>query len=274
MNVKGLALLAAAAVAVGSAKSPERSANVSTAVLPEANSTSINELYRLIQDNPELQNLLRGQKGDKGDTGATGASGSHGQNGESVQNYGGSLIRGGALETGTLDGWSGTAVALASETFQGMPVIQGTTGNNSSYVYVQTDKLYKAEYYVKGSGNHSLFATIFDRSNVTAPKTNSSFGSYFKFSVAMNPTFTKTVGYIGGVGVNNMHLSDNTVKMKVSFLGHGSVLVSIAKLIVKEVPLGEPVPYNLPYLPTNQVVYDPTTGELGMYNGTAVVWTT
>lgn len=206
-------------------------------------------------------------------TGGRGAAGTHGASGDSAQNYGASLIKNGALEDNNLGRWTGTGLAIGADN-EGMPTLEGTAGNNTSYIWLRTDKLYKAEYLIKGTGNHSMLVNLYKRDNSAAPKTDNSAGAYFKFNSAMPANFTKVIGYIGGVGTNNINLSANTVKAKVSFIGHNGALISLSKLVVTEVSLGEPVPYNLPYLPTFQTVYDPTTGKLGMFNGTAVVWTT
>lgn len=209
-------------------------------------------------------------------TGERGAAGSHGASGDSVQNYGLSLIKNGALEevgATPTPRWTGTGLAVAADLFEGMKVLEASAANNTSYIWIRTDRLYKAEYFVKGaSGNHSCLLNLYKADNTAAPKTDASSGAYFKFNSALPTNFTKTVGYIGGVGTNNMNVSAGTVKAKLSFLGHGGAVMSVAKLVVTEVSLGEPVPYNLAYLPTWQTVYDPTTGDIGVYNGTAVVW--
>lgn len=205
-------------------------------------------------------------------TGERGAAGSHGASGDTVQNYGLSLLKNGALEEGAPNRWTGSGLAIATDEFEGMKVLEATTGNNTSYIWLRSDRLYKVEYFVKGTGNHSVFVNLYKRDNTAAPKTDASTGAYFKFSAAMPSGLTKTIGYIGGVGTNAMNISSTAVKAKLSFLGHGSVVVSIAKLVLTEVGLGESVPYNLPFLPAGQHVHDPTTFAQGIYNGTAVVW--
>lgn len=273
--ILGLGIIAGGAIlAANMSKDPAETTPKTTNALGfNADEETLEEaIKRVIKGDKDLIKLLKGDTGLTGAPGLPGAPGSHGVNGDSVQNYGGSLIKNGALELSTLQSWSGTNIAIATDKFEGMPVLQGSNCNNSSFIYLRTDRLYEADFYVKGSGNLSIFVTNYDLANVGAPKTDSNLGAYFKYSMAMPANFTKTVGYIGGVGTNLANVSGTTVKAKVSFLGHGGVLVSIAKLVVREVDLGKPVPYNLPWLPSGQTVYDPTTSKLGLYNGTTVVW--
>lgn len=220
-------------------------------------------------NNIELRTLLRGNdgaKGDKGDTGETGLAGSQ------IQNYGGSLVKNGALELGTLEGWTGATLGDANNLLAGSVKTTTTAISQNSFIPV-LDRLYSVEYYVKNEGvvtagggvafeARNLAGNIIDISKRVYPV-----GGWVNSN---SENFVKKKLFFGGYGTANHNIKDSTSTISPLVFKNEGVSISVNALIIKMVDLGEPVPHNLPFLPVNQTVLNATTGKVGIYNGTTV----
>lgn len=209
--------------------------------------------------------------------GEKGATGTAGSNASEIVRYGGSLVKNSALELLTLEGWFNGVLGAVNE---GLPTLEITsTGSfiaatNTNVVYLDNRRLYKATLFAKTTGNNStIYLQRLDKDG-TAILHSSDGGIYPLNGLYFNDTtFQKKTFYFGGIGSTlNTHIGLNTVKTKIAVGTGVTGTTTISKLIFEEVSLAEPVPYNLSYLPAGQMVIDPTTSEVGYYNGTAVVW--
>lgn len=273
-NAGKLALLGALGLAVAGTSTKNRSANVPALAAPTNTAPTIdaNTLYDLFISNPDLQKLLKGQKGDKGDTGA---QGNQGDTGNYNLNFGGSLIVNSAGELGNVSNW-GAGVALA-EVFEGMQSLAFThaaAGNilNTTVANIDNRRLYKLTCFAKTTAsNAQFFLQRLDQSGNIIIQASSNFISPTG-AVFNNAEFAQKTLYFGGISNNATSFGLAAAKTKLSCYAYSAGVTTVNKLKLTLVDLGEPVPYNLPYLPTGQMVVDNTTGEVGFYNGTSVVW--
>lgn len=239
-------------------------------------SALVNAVIEAIKNSPSLRQQLKGEKGSAGAAGATGAVGPAGAAGSSIQNFAGSLITNGALELGTLSNWpAGTSIG---ELYEGMPTLvctydQSKHMNNSSECDIDNRRLYKLTCSAKGTAIYRFFLRRLDKDHADIIQNAIQYIYALGAPSFSNTSFEQKVVYFGGTDTSlTTSIGINTVRAKVSILANSAGVVTISKLKLQMVPLGEPVPYNLAYLPENQVVYEPTTGKLGRFNGTAVVW--
>src|SRR6218665_2629433 len=240
-------------------------------------------VIKAIQLNPDLLALVRGPQGPTGATGAAGAVGSAGEG----RNYSGGLFAS-ALENNTLDCFTAiTGLTLnTTDVANGLPSVQivtlgsyGVAATSVKKAYIDPTKLYKVSYFVKclvgTSGSVSIRLKCYDKAGAVTVKATGDPNSAYQNFTASN-TFTQKTSYYGGIGAASTDAKKfhgDTVKAELQVLSNDlNKTMAFSKIIVEEVRLGDPVPYNLPYLPQWQMVYDPTTGDVGIYNGTAVVW--
>lgn len=224
-----------------------------------------------IKADKELQRLLTGPTGSVGATGATGATGETGLSGNQMQNYGGSLLVNGALEFGNTTNFSSGVIEGFLNDF---PVLK-LSNNNTTHdqkILVEKDCLYKISFYAEtqgGTGSSGVFINCFDRNDVFLPKP---MVNLFPTNNTFSGIFSKKTCFFGGV---NDSISScfpvNTVFAQVLFgksSEHSNLYVN--SFILTKVPIGEPVPHNLPFLPLNQTVLNNTTGKVGIFNGSTV----
>ncbi len=159
--------------------------------------------------------------------------------GSTEQNYGGSLIKNGALELDTKQYWTGGD--LIQNKFNGLKSIHANTNwATSSHFYVDNRCLYVADYYIDTSNliNTSLGFYIYDINGLPVNNTNGyNTVSPTFFGSVQNGSFTRCLAYFGGFGNTSFSLPLVAKKMNV-FLVNNSKLNS---LIVREVSLGEPL---------------------------------
>ncbi|WP_337045447.1 hypothetical protein [Emticicia sp. 17c] len=235
-------------------------------------------IKKVIKGDRDLQRLLKGDIGTPGAKGDTGATGPAGAAGATLQNFGSSLLVNGAGELGTNSNWGGTGTILGDE-YEGRDSVI-LTYDTSKHIYnttvfdIDPRRIYKVTGFAKTTANAFTFYMMrLNKNNENLIQGGSNF-VYPMFSPNFNNvTFEEKTVYFGGIGSTNTSFGLSAAKSKLSVYTTGAAVVTVNKLRLNLVPLSEPVPYNLPYLPKNQVVYDPTTYALGMYNGTAVVWT-
>ena len=215
---------------------------------------------------------FKGLKGDKGDAGSAGISG------DMIQNYGGSLVKNGALELGTLEGWTG---AIMGDGFNQLAssVKTSDSAECSSKFQVVLDQVYKIEYYVKNEGAGLTVESGgvgLDSFDSNGNKLNGSQRIFphglSNWSISNSTTFVKKVLYFGGLGTSGMNFSSNPKFVSPFVFKIKGPFISVNGLIINKLSLGEAVPYTLPYLPTGQTVFDPATNKVGRFNGTDVNW--
>lgn len=219
-------------------------------------SLTINDLKQAILGDPVLKSALTGPAG---------------LNGELIQNYGGSLFSNLSAEFNTTVGWVGAT--LSEEKIEGVSSISGLNFGLTKRQYIRTDRLYKLQLHVKGSGNFSaFFFETKDQNGGFVVRTNGTSGIYFISNLTLNNSFQKLTKYVGGIGEGSTNFPQNSFTTKIGFACGSTCYV--AKTTLKEVDLGEPVPFNLPFLPDGQMVFDPTDGSVGRYDGTTIHWFT
>lgn len=221
-------------------------------------------------NNIELRTLLRGsdgQKGEKGDKGDTGLAG------DMIQNYGGSLVKNGALELGTLEGWTGATLGDGLNLLNGSVKTVGSAYCQSSFIPV-LDRLYSVEYYVKneGEGITNGGGVAFDGRlpDGTLADVSKRIYPIGGWATSNFQNFTKRKLYFGGYGIESYNTKAGVAKISPIVYKNQGVSISVNALIVKVVDLGEVVPHNLPFLPLNQTVVNNVTGKVGIFNGTTV----
>lgn len=170
------------------------------------------------------------------------------------QNFGGSLITN--LEKELL---KNSNVSIAGEN-QFLPTVLKLEGiSNVSDLLLQPNpqRLYKCSFFILTNAvipNTYIGFRVFN---------NDSFLGYS--CISSNIPICSELTYIERFVSNNVHKGNFS-----SFFIDTPNNVLLNSFCFTEVSLGEPVPDNLPYLPTGQMVYDTTTGEVGRYNGTTV----
>lgn len=194
-----------------------------------------------------------------------------------AQNFGQSLVVNGAGEIGALSGW----INAKTETYEdGKRVIEALTMDLATYVaskfLVNKNRLYSIEMRAILPVNANFFFQTFDINGIGANNgltTGAYSWCYPNFSPTLDGSQYKNyTGYFGAVGNSQTSFGANVSMARMVFISTVAVPIKISAMVVKEVPLGTPVPYNLPCLPKGQMVVDPTTSEIGYFNGTSIVW--
>jgi hypothetical protein len=185
--------------------------------------------------------------------------------GDQVQNFGGSLLQNGALETGTTQGWSRGEL---NDQIEGLNILRIpqidsaslTTTNLSKRVYVRHDRLYKFEATFK-----LLIGTISFRFNLKDilgdPENNGRQVTPYSYSSGnglgySNTDFEKKEIYFGGRGNNEFCFGLNVSSIQLSILHQFNAGVELYGLVLTEVQNSTSVPSNLPWLPDGQAVFD------------------
>jgi hypothetical protein len=190
------------------------------------------------------------------------------------QNFGGSLLTNAALEKN--DYLAFTESILVSEINEGYHSFSVASPNQAvskDKINIRKDRLYTIELLYKSTANGSGYNFSVRKFS----KLDASLGFTYLQAVGSNVTTTSTFlkykGIFGGINETDgtSGLAALTAYVK-PYIVPTSGLLTINQFVIREISLGEPVPSNFPYLPKGQMVYDTTTWEVGIYNGTAVVW--
>lgn len=187
------------------------------------------------------------------------------------EHLGRSIIGDSALVSGALDAYAGTPEL--GEDFEGLKCLQV---NTASYVYsayfpINPRKLYTCEFVGKTTGSAIFCLVKYDKTKTALFNSGDSW-LYVPNNTISNTAFEeKKIIFSATTGTSVNQHNSNCVFAKLAIYGTSGV-AQLSKLILREIPLGEPVAYNLPYLPKGQTVYDPTTSKLGYYNGSTIVW--
>lgn len=238
---------------------------------------TVDQVLEALKNSSTLRNLLKGEKGNTGSTGLQGPTGAAGLDGNS-KSYGGSLAANSAMELGNLEGW--TSMAVLGDLVEGLNTLTITSAGtfvpaaNSNRFFLDSRRLYRLSCNAKSTGNsYYLFLRRYDKDNNLLSHAGDA-GIYpLNISTMNNTSFQNRTLYFGGVSTSvNTSIGVNTVKGAIVVSTSIAGTVTVSKMIVEQVPLGEPLPYNLSWLPTGQTVVDPTTSKLGYYNGTTIVW--
>lgn len=283
MKNKGLLALAglgAVAYLAANSTTPEQKADLAALGFTGAGNLTAEDVVRAIRGDSSLRAMLKGEPGAAGAAGTPGAQGEPGVAGEQIKAFGGSLVKNSALELNTTDGWTPATggTITATDVFEGALVLNSTfiaAGGavNSNKFYIDNRRLLKATFRgMSGGTTYRILLRRFNRLNTTIMH-SSDINIYGLGNPGFNNTAMeqKTV-FFGGIGTNTTSIGLNTMQGMLIVYSDAAGTVQVSHLAVTQVSLGEAVPYNLAYLPDGQTVYEPTTGKLGRYNGTAVVW--
>ena len=206
--------------------------------------------------------------------------GETGTSGSEIKAFGNSLVKNSAIELNNLEGWTGNGIALG-DAYEGLLTMTLTSvgslviATNTNRFYINNRRLYKLTCFAKSEGaSYHLTLRRYDRNDAQITHAGDLTLYPLNNATLNNTTFQRIVRYFGGIGTTSANIGLDTVKGTVSVSTSIAGVVTVSKLRIEEVSLGEAVPYNLAYLPEGQTVYDPTTSKLGYYNGTAIVWST
>lgn len=257
---KGLALAVGAGLVVNelTKDSTPRAANFTP--VSETKTTDIYSIIEKIKQDPELMQMLRGSKGDTGELGLTGAAG------DQIQNFGGSILKNGAFEDLTLNNWTGTATINVNNSGRLPIVTTQSLYHLDEILSIRKDRLLKYEIEYQNIQDSPI--TFYLKDKLGNPVNALDYPTLYVTLWATSNVMTKKIGYL-----NTSNFGLSFYKMQVQVGGWGKD-ISFTNLILKEVSLGEAVPHSFPFLPTDQEVYDPTTGDRGRFNGTAIDWYT
>ena len=249
-------------------KDPATVQAFSAASLGGGNTLDVQALENLIKTNPQIRALLKGDTGAEGTPGGPqGAKGLDGANAPSL-----SLVQNLGLETGLVQDWETGTISIDG-TYNGLPIATLlTSGSNTNLIYIDKDHLYRLSASIKTDGtNSTICVNNYDTSlNLTSKATTGS----LSYNVLPNSpaSFVKFSYFVGGIGDLATNFADDAVLGGVQLLKNNATSLEFANLKLEKVTIGEPVPYTLPWLPSGQMVYDPATGDVGRWDGTAVTW--
>lgn len=275
MKTAGIAVLGGLALLAASAQKSDKSADVpALSKQPSTNQTlDAQTLYDLLLSNPDLQKLLKGSQGLQG---LQGIQGIPGVAGDQYRTFTHSLAKNSGAELGTTDGWVDAALGAVHEGLDSLDFVTIASKSclNSNQFHVDNRRLYKITCMAKvTTGNYGFYLKRLDKAGVAINQNSQA--NIFPLNTInySNTAWEPKTAYFGGIATNTQTaIGINTAKAQISLYLSAAATLSISHLCVDVVSLGEPVPYNLAYLPTGQMVVDPTTSEVGYYNGSAVVW--
>lgn len=198
--------------------------------------------------------------GPQGEQGIQGVPGPKGLDGLNAPNWGSSLIRNSSITDGlanTLD----LAIIEIVDYHSVYSIAAGKTlGQILSTCEINKRKIYKVESAIKGTSAEIRIA-IGSSEGYLGAATGVLFGT------RNNDDLKDTIGFYS-FNQYSGKINGNLMFLKTTLEG----VAEYSRTIFKECELGEPVPSNLSWLPAGQMVYDVTTGEVGRYDGTTVVW--
>lgn len=196
--------------------------------------------------------------------------GGKGADGETIQNYSNSLLFNSGPDLQTNQFWG--LAQYDAETESIFTPITNTYYYHSKKIKISDDNLLRVKLEYKGDPSvlfdcYSFKNVLINESGKIAAYTNG--GN----PLAIQNVFTKITLYFGGSGILVSNVNPNTFQLQLRIKG-SSVVSYIRKVVIEKIQLGEPVPHNLPWLPTRQEVINETTGARGYWNGTAFKWYT
>jgi hypothetical protein len=227
----------------------------------------------LIQADPELRNYLRGPIGPTGSQGVTGSGGADGLAGNMLQNFGGSLIKNGALELGTLENWEGSTNAIIDGIDDRAIKIGTSVSLNLTRVKIVKNRLYRVDAEVKTDQSVLISLQLFQKNSNVFGK-NGGTGSSTAWGVTgIVPSYVSKTFYYGGPSPTAANSFDTAYSFRLFIERNNGVTETFLKnLVIRECEIAEPVPFNLPWLPNGQMVFDISDGAVGRYNGTTIDW--
>lgn len=192
--------------------------------------------------------------------------------GSTEQNYGGSLIKS-ALEKDVATGWTGTFTV--GETYKGLKSFNVTGVATSPMFPFDKDFVLKVSFYMKVvSGTPRVFFYSYDKDGNAVLKSNGGLSTFLDPSGFTANAWKKHTLYFSNVGTGSNEFAESPFLQFYlsSTTGSGNILYN--RVVLEQVSTGEPVPFNLPFLPSGQMVFDPTDGSVGRYDGTTIQWFT
>lgn len=208
--------------------------------------------------------------------GKQGIQGQKGDSGSQIRNLSNSLLVNGACENGTISDWLNVQIV---GTYKGLPKLQAnvnTVANNINLFRLRLDALYCLECYEFSNASLQYFGIeLYDENgdistngNVASP---ASLIYTTPFISQISADIRSVKRYFGGENVGNSSFSSSAKKGRFVSL-QGTNNYPFSHVIIKEVEKGTPVPFTLPFLPDYQMVYDPTTNEVGLHVGGQITW--
>lgn len=185
-------------------------------------------------------------------------------------NFGGSLLVNSSLELGNLSQWSG---GILGDDYLGYKSI--STDSNLECLtnpYFNPNRIYCIKGYYKSLAAFNIGCYGLDLEGNNKDKGNGGF-IVFSSTLPQSNTFVQFCHYVGGIGLASYNFPIGSIRVKLAIINVSSN-VQLNQTSLYEIPLGEPVPFNLPFLPSGQMVFDPTDGSVGRYDGTTIHWFT
>jgi hypothetical protein len=188
-----------------------------------------------------------------------------GESGAQIQNFGGSLLQNGALETGTIAGWSRGELNGLNEGLNilRLPVVASSSLTSTTFntrVAVRHDRLYKLS--VTSKLLVGVMSFRFNLKDIFGNNANNGLTvSPYSYSSGngqgyANTDFEKKEIYFGGRGNNQFCFGSNVSSFELSIVHQFNAAVELYGLVLHEVSISEPVPSNLAWLPDGQAVFD------------------
>ena len=289
-KVLGLGALATVLYLANEGKKKTETANLQTLFNPAAQPEQADTDYLLneIKNNDRLRAYIK-SLGIKGEDGTPGINGTNGLDGQSLRNYDYGLFYNSALEKFSLDNFLTNAAATLDidDKINGLPSLVLTSVGSPVALWGVQKELISKSYLTKisfwakkvsgTSGDISVRLRTYDSAGVANDYARGDSASVYINNLNIGTSWTKFTYYVYYNGTNvytdTKNLHANAIKAHaVIYVTSLNTVCKFSNIVAESVSLGEPVPSNLAFLPTGQMVYDTTTWEVGIYNGTAVVW--
>jgi hypothetical protein len=268
-----------AALALNKNSGTNRSANIGSTLKDTLDLTDAASLAKIISGSPDLQKYLK-KIAASNVTHPTvqeivnNVNNTCNLDGVQYQNFGDSLLVNGAFELEDFSHWVENASVELLDNGNKNKILKfnaTTVFYTESRLKLRNDILYKFEHYGKvDSGNYSIAGGRINKDGTLLPVLGTSAIVLNNNNFAQT-SFNKRTSYFGGNANLTFCLGD-AYYFYFYINNISGVNTQIKDLVLTPVSLGEPVPSNLPWLPQGQMVYDVTTWEVGIYNGTTITW--
>ncbi|MER0442899.1 hypothetical protein, partial [Emticicia sp. W12TSBA100-4] len=169
-----------------------------------------------------------------------------------------SILKNGALEFGNTLFWND--IIIDNNRYLGrLSIKRATQGISIQNVNTPISKqcLYRVNGFLKSAVTGSIVLKMFDHQSNLVINT-SGFNYVPVISIQITPNFTEFNAFLGGVGNTLINFSESAIFIRPQIFSNTDGEVLVNSFRITEVSLGEPVPYNIAWLPKGQTVFDPT----------------
>jgi hypothetical protein len=181
-----------------------------------------------------------------------------GDSGDQIQNFGGSLVKNGALELGTLDNWTGSTNTIVEDS-DGIAIRVGTdVGINLIQVRFIKNRLYCISADVKSDQSVLLSLQLFQKNGEVFLKNFGSGSSTAGLPTGVLANYETKKFFYGGPSETGSTSFGSAYSFRLFLERQNGVTETFLKnVILQVVALSEPVPSNLEWYPDGQALFDP-----------------